>query len=61
MTVLSIYGATQLEIDFSLEFFVDEGSMIKNYLNANTDYFQTGQTFTIYTENVALDYSSIQN
>jgi predicted RND superfamily exporter protein len=61
LSIGSIYGATQLKVDFSIEFFVDEGSPIKLYLNANTDYFGTGSGFTIYTENKDLDYSSIQN
>lgn len=60
LTIGGIYGASQLEVDFSIEYFVDEGSYIKNYLNANTKYFRTGRTFSIYVENTEIDYSSIQ-
>jgi predicted RND superfamily exporter protein len=35
LTIFSLYGASKLEVDFSIEYFVDDGSYIKNYLDAN--------------------------
>jgi hypothetical protein len=60
LTVAAVYGALQLEVDFSIEYFVDADSYIKNYLNANKEYFRTGSSFTIYTENTEVDYAAIQ-
>jgi hypothetical protein len=37
---------------------VDDGSYIKNYLEANKKYFKAGQPFAIYVENPDLDYTS---
>jgi len=58
LTVFAIYGARQLRVDFSIDYFVDDGSYIKNYLDANKAYFKAGSPFTIYVENPDLDYSS---
>jgi len=59
MTIGGIYGVQQLEVDFSIEYFVDDGSPLKFYLNNSAKYFNNGKSFTIYTENKDIEYSSV--
>ena len=58
MIVFGIYGASQLEVDFKIEYFVDKESAVWGYLDANTEYFNNGESFTIYVENPDLNYAS---
>ena len=47
----------QLETDFSVEDFIDEGSFIFKYLESSEKYFESGRAFDVYVENAELDYS----
>lgn len=58
MVIFGIYGALQLEVDFKIEYFVDKDSAVWGYLDANTEYFQNGDSFTVYVENPDINYAS---
>lgn len=60
MTIGAVYGVSNLKVDFSIEYFVDKGSPISFYLDANKEYFQNGSPFTIFVENKDLDYASMK-
>lgn len=54
-----IYGSTQLYKDFQLEWFVPEGSYLKDFYSLNEQYFAAGVSFTVYTKD--LDYFDYQS
>ena len=56
----SIYGVTQVKIDFKVTFFIGETSSVYEYFQLNDKYFSTGSTTNTYVDNSALDYSSTE-
>lgn len=58
LIIFGVYGALQLEVDFKIEYFVDKSSAVWGYLDANTEYFANGESFTVYIENPDINYAS---
>lgn len=56
----SIYGCTQVKIDFKVTYFVGEESTIYNYFQLNDQYFASGTRTTTYVDNPNVDYSSTE-
>jgi predicted RND superfamily exporter protein len=54
MIVFGIYGASQLEVDFKIEYFIPKDSAVWGYL----EYFNNGESLTIYVENPDINYAS---
>lgn len=56
----AIFGATQVEIDFKVTYFIGETSKVYEYFNLNEKYFNTGTSTVTYIDNSSLDYSSTE-
>lgn len=54
-----VYGCTQLYKDFQIEWFVPDGSYLKDFYALNSEYFAAGVSFTVYTTDIEyFDYQS---
>jgi len=60
LVALAIFGATQVEIDFKVTYFIGETSKVYEYFNLNEKYFNTGTSTVTYIDNSSLDYSSTE-
>ena len=58
MIVTAIYGAMKVQVDFKVDYFIAEGSLIYNYFQLNNEYFQSGFQATIYVDSPDVDYAS---
>ena len=54
----AIYGATHLETNFTMYFFIPEGSDLDKFLNFDLDYYRTGFYADILVVNDEIDYAS---
>lgn len=52
------YGVTQMKKDFSVEYFIPEGTHTFDYFDMDLKYFQTGFFITNVVDNPNIDYSS---
>ena len=55
---VSIYGVSQLEVDFKTTYFISPDTTVRRYLDTAEKYFNQGETVTFYTNNTNLDYTS---
>ena len=49
---------TQVQIDFSIEYFIGDTAYVKPFYNLNDKYFRQGFGATIYNENENLDWTA---
>ena len=54
---LSIYGASQLEKNFSMDYMMPKGSYTIAYTDLDKEYFDTGIMTLIILDNNVIDYS----
>lgn len=52
---LSIYGATQVKIEFKFTYFISDGAYVKEYFDRQEEYFQSGERVTVYTDSRNID------
>ena len=60
LVALSVYGCTQVKIDFKVTYFIGEESTIYDYFQLNDKYFNSGTRTTTYVDNPNVDYSSAE-
>ena len=58
--ITATYGCLQVEIDFSVDYFIGEDSYIYNYYQLNEEYFQSGFPTTLFVDDPSIDYTSIE-
>lgn len=58
---VSIWGATQVEIDFKNTYFISAEASINDYLDKTDNYFKSGETINVITDNENLDYTTVEN
>jgi len=56
---LSIWGITNLQIDFKNTYFISGGAYVKQYLDRSDIYYKSGNAISIITEGL-LDFSQEQ-
>jgi len=49
-TAVSIWGASEVKIEFKSTYFIGEGAYVKDFLDRQEEYFESGIGTTIYTE-----------
>ena len=54
---VSIYGCTQVRIDFKVEYFIGVTAPVYGWFQLNDEYFDSGSFTTFYIDNSKLDYS----
>jgi len=47
--MVSLYGASQVELDFNMEYFIPSDSLLKGFVELDIDHFQTGYTVGIFS------------
>ena len=57
-TLIAIYGCTQVEVDFKMEFFIKPGSYVYEALKYNKQYFEAGFAPNFYVTNPELDFTT---
>lgn len=57
----SIWGATKVEIDFKNTYFIAADASINDYLGKTDNYFKSGETINVITDNEDLDFSTVEN
>lgn len=60
MVAVAIFGATQVEIDFKVTYFIGDTSKVYDYFQLNDKYFNTGTSTVTYVDNSSLDFSSTE-
>jgi predicted RND superfamily exporter protein len=55
----SIYGCTQIEVNFKTSYFISDNAYIKQYLDRSEKYYKSGDTINFYTDGVQ-DFSKQQ-
>lgn len=55
---VSIWGATEVKIDFKSTYFISAGAYVKNYLDLQENYFKSGDRINIYSEVQDTDITS---
>ncbi len=55
---VSAYGLTILDVDFKQSYFINSKSQIAAYNSINTQYFQEGQTNSLYLDNQEVDVTT---
>ena len=58
---ISIYGVTNVEIDFKITYFISPEAYINEWMMRSDKYFNRGQTVNLYVDNANLDYTSKEN
>ena len=58
MIAASAYGATQVEIDFKVDYFIGETASVYGWFQANDKYFAQGSETKTYVDNSSIDYTS---
>lgn len=48
--LFSIYGCTQIEVNFKTSYFISDNAYIKQYLDRTDTYYKSGDTITFYTD-----------
>ena len=54
----ALYGCMQVEIDFSIEYFIGKTSYVKDFYDLNDEYFRSGFSVDIYVDNPDLDWTT---
>jgi len=57
---ISIYGVTNVEIDFKITYFISPEAYINEWMMRSEKYFKRGQTVNLYVDNPNLDYASVE-
>jgi predicted RND superfamily exporter protein len=52
LSVVGLYGTTQLYADFRLEWFIPDGSYVTSFLSENDQMFSAGVPFNVYTREI---------
>ena len=60
LMIAGIYGASQMELNFSFEDMIDKEHFVWKYVENNWQYWPRTQGFSVYVENNETDYSSIE-
>lgn len=55
---VSIYGVTEVEIDFKITYFISPSAYINEWMMRSESYFQRGETITLYVDNAEIDYTT---
>lgn len=55
---VSIWGASQVKIDFKSTYFISAGAYVKNFLDLQENYFKSGDRINIYSEVPDIDITS---
>ena len=50
-----------MEIDFKNTYFISAEASINDYLDKTDNYFKSGETINVITDNEDLDYTTIEN
>lgn len=58
LIAVSIYGCTQVKVDFKVTYFINDETVIYGYFQLNDKYFNSGTRTTTYVDNPNVDYSS---
>ena len=57
-TIIAVYGCTQVEIDFKIDYFIPPEAYSHKYLELNDLYFSAGFSPTFYVVNPEIDFIS---
>ena len=57
-TLIALYGCTQVEVDFKIDFFIKPTAYVYNAIKYNEKYFESGFAPTFYVTNPELDFTS---
>lgn len=60
LIAVSIYGATQVRIDFKVTYFIGDTSYVYNWFQKNDEYFAAGSSTTTYVDNASVDLTSAE-
>ena len=60
LTIAGVYGASQMELAFSLEDMIDKEHFIWKYVENDWKYWSRTQGFKVFVENNETDYASIE-
>ena len=58
LTCCALLGASRLQTNFNIDFFIPPGSNTDKFYQLDKEYFQTGHTSSIMVNNPSLDYAS---
>ena len=58
LAICAMLGASKLETNFSVEYFIPNGSEAEKYLELDKEYFATGFEATVYMDNADFDHAS---
>jgi len=63
LIIVAIYGTTQIEIHFEIDYFISEGSTIASYYDKSDEYYnQPGEFLVVYVEpTTGFDMTSVAN
>jgi predicted RND superfamily exporter protein len=57
---VSIYGATQVKIDFKTTYFIGAEAYVRNFIERQEEYFTSGERVTVYTDATDIDVTSYE-
>ena len=62
LIICAIYGCMNVTINFKFEYFIPEGTVTDAYFKLDREYFNSGNSVTIYVENdePPIDYSKAE-
>ena len=58
---VSIFGITNVNVDFKVTYFIGEDAYVRSYFDRNDKYFGSGETVTIYVDAPTLEYHTKDN
>ena len=58
---ISIYGCTQVKIDFKQSYLINSSSYVKNYMDLSDKFFNTGEVISLFMDNQDIDFTSSEN
>lgn len=58
---ISIYGMTQVEIDFKITYFISPEAYINEWMKRSESYFKRGETVNLYVDNAQIDFATMES
>ena len=60
MLIGAFYGCLQVEIDFSVDYFITQDAYIYEFYQLNDKYFKQGFQTNIFVDDPTIDYASVE-
>lgn len=56
----ALYGGINIELNFSMEYFIPNGSVLKGFVDLDIEHFQTGYSIGLFTRADQIDITSVE-